>query len=249
MPASSEPLLANRRHPHVHLLTYEEPDLIVFRKALDANPLPTSYSLSTHTGSLRALDPSVRFDAIVSPANSYGRMDGGFDDILSRAFSPPGDYLGLTHVVQAKLWEEWRGFAPPGTCTLVPFEFTSYGVQRNTSQTETPWGCRIIAVCPTMRIPQDVRWDREVVYECMWSLLCAIDKWNAACIDEKRINSILMTPLATATGRVPTERWATQVLLAMRHFDEACAKKEKWSRLEVRDVIDLSGEVAATHKM
>ncbi|OBZ69261.1 hypothetical protein A0H81_10712 [Grifola frondosa] len=41
------------------------------------------------TSTLQKLEPSHSdFDCIVSPANSYGIMDGGFDYYLSAAFSP-----------------------------------------------------------------------------------------------------------------------------------------------------------------
>ncbi|MCJ1443375.1 MAG: hypothetical protein MMC23_003873 [Stictis urceolatum] len=228
--------------PEIHLLCYHEPDLEVFKTARKQYPSLDSIPFTYHTGSLKFLDPALRFDVIVSPANSYGRMDGGFDDALSRVFSPRGEYLALTHAVQSKLYEEWRGFAPPGTCTLVPFSLAKEG--------QAPaWGCPIIAVCPTMRQPEPIPWDREVVYECMWSLLCELDKWNERHSERERIGSFLMTPLATGTGGVSAEKWAAQVLLALKHFVEARADRAKWSRLEIPQIQDLCKEVADTHKI
>lgn len=242
------------RPPHIHLLTYHDKDLAEFRIALESYSLPANHTISYHSGLLRNLPSSVKFDVAVSPANSHGCMDGGFDDALSKEFSPKGNYLGLTRVVQKHLYQEWRGFAPPGTCTLVPFNFEgqsadekSEGDQR--AAAANPRGCRIIAVCPTMRVPQDVRWDREVVYECMWSLLCAVDKWNRNCKQEDRIESLLMTPFATATGGVSAQKWACQVLLAMQHFHEACENEAKWGALEPRAILDLGKETAATYNM
>ena len=231
--------------PHIHLLCYHEPDRRAFQAAHDACPLPEPLSISYHTGSLKFLDPAIRFDAVVSPANSYGRMDGGSDDALPRAFSPAGSYLALTHTVQQRLYTEWRGFAPPGTCTLVPFNFTGAG----SDEEKAPWGCRIVAVCPTMRQPEPIPWDREVVYECVWSLLCAVQRWNEGCSESDRIGSILMTPLATGTGGVSAKKWAVQTVLALKHFMEADREEAKWSQLDIFQIQDLSEEVAATHSM
>lgn len=90
-----------------------------FVEAAAKHKLPTSITFETHNAALQFVPSSSKFDLVVSPANSYGRLDGGFDVAISRAFSPRNDYLALTRVAQAKLYDEWRGFAPPGTCTLV----------------------------------------------------------------------------------------------------------------------------------
>lgn len=114
-------------------------------------------SVEIHDCALSTLPASVQFDTVVSPANSYGKLDGGFDDAISRAFSPRDDYLALTRVVQTELYEEWRGFAPPGTCTLLrmPESFRS--------RSKNIWGTKYLALCPTMRVPMNVTWDRENV--------------------------------------------------------------------------------------
>jgi O-acetyl-ADP-ribose deacetylase (regulator of RNase III) len=218
--------------PNIHLLCMEEHFSDAFTEARNSWNLPSSVSVQIHNYALSQLPSSTRFDTIVSPANSYGRLDGAFDDAISRALSPRDDYLALTHAAQEKLYEQWRGFAPPGTCTLVriPDEFRA--------RSRNVWGCRRVALCPTMRIPDDVRWDREVVYECIWSLLCAVGNHNRdvragkAGEGEEEIRSILMTPLATGVGRVTAKRWAEQAVLAMSHYVEADANPKKFSKLE-----------------
>ena len=40
-------------------------------------------------------------------------------------------------------------------------------------------GCMSLAVVPTMRIPESVAWHRDLVYECVWNLLSALERWNA----------------------------------------------------------------------
>jgi O-acetyl-ADP-ribose deacetylase (regulator of RNase III) len=103
-----------------------------------------------------------------------------------------------------------------------------------------------------MRVPDDARWDREIVYECVWSLLCAVDNHNrtvrAAGDDREEIRSILMTPLGTGIGRITPERWASQAVLALKHFHDACANPEKWSKIGWTDAEYYSDEVEKTWK-
>ena len=101
-----------------------------------------------------------------------------------------------------------------------------------------------------MRIPQSVTWHREIVYNCVWSLLVAIDAHNArvraraadgtsAGNDleaEREIEAVAMTGLATGVGRVPMAVCAKQTALAFAHFHEATTNPEKWSALEWKDV-------------
>lgn len=221
----------------IHLLCMETGDIDAFEEAREAHGLPADspLNITTHSCALSQLDESVKFDAMVSPANSYGRLDGGFDDAISRTCSPEGDYLALTHVCQAVLYDRYRGFAPPGTCTLVriPPEFAP--------RSRNVWGAKFIALCPTMRMPSNVRWDREIVYEAVWSLLCAVDLHNREAEEQGRwddvIRSVLMTPFATATGRVSNDRWAAQLVLALKHYLDALARPARWSALDYKEIM------------
>ncbi|KAL4920091.1 hypothetical protein BDW62DRAFT_199177 [Aspergillus aurantiobrunneus] len=235
--------------PQIQLLCMETKFINAFTSALPthwpaydpSNPTPR---ITIHNSSLASLPASTKFDLIVSPANSYGRLDGAFDEAITRAFCRPPrhDYDTLTHAAQRVLYEKYRGFAPPGTCTLVPFPAEL--VEEN----ENAWGCRIVAICPTMRTPDDVRWDREVVYECVWSLLCAVEGWNRELVDGdgKRIESLLVTPMATGCGRVSPEKWAAQFVLAIRHFVDALERPERWGRLGWREIYHDTEEVEKT---
>ncbi|OKL61325.1 hypothetical protein UA08_03748 [Talaromyces atroroseus] len=185
---------------------------------------------------LRNVPNENQFDLIVSPANSYGLLDGAFDDAISRTFClPQHDYRALTIAAQQTLYQKWRGFAPPGTCTLVTMPTELQKTNR--------WNCKHLALCPTMRLPSDARWDREIVYECVWSLLCEIDRFNGSINDkpgdikaDEKINRILTTPLATGIGKVSAERWATQFVLALKHFTDALARPQRWSSLDWGDM-------------
>ena len=189
---------------------------------------------------LHAVPDTTKFQLVVSPANSYGRLDGAFDDAISRKFCRPHHpYDTLTRAAQQVLYEKWRGFAPPGSCTLVPFPKDMEGTNA--------WGCKWVAICPTMRAPDNVTWDREVVYECVWSLLCQVEGWNHDRFED-RIDSILMTPLATGIGRISPQRWASQLILAMKHFVDALERPERWSQLGWSDIEENVLEVEETWK-
>lgn len=221
-----------------------------FAAALTRHHLDPAPAVDVHVSALHAVPAATRFDVVVSPANSHGRLDGGFDDALSRAFSPRDDYLALTRVAQRTLYRCWRGFAPPGTCTLVriPAAFDA-------PRSRNVWAARYLALCPTMRTPGDAAWDREVVYEAVWSLLVAIDRHNeavaagAADDGDVEIRSLLMPPLATGTGRVSADRWAHQCVLAMKHFVAAKREPAKWSALTPADMAEQADEVAETWAM
>lgn len=185
-------------------------------------------------------------DAIVSPANSYARMDGGFDDALSRALSPADDYMALSRVAQDAVYAAYRGFAPPGSCLLVDVD------DARLRGREERWGCKWVAVCPTMKVPQEVRWDREVVYECVWALLAGVDRHNRRVRGGEsggvgEIRSVLMTPLATGYGGWSAERWAAQTVLAMKHFVEAVENERRWAVMGPVRIMGHVGEVEKTY--
>ncbi|KAF2113516.1 hypothetical protein BDV96DRAFT_495739 [Lophiotrema nucula] len=234
--------------PSIHLLCMDDAFIDAFKSAAETYSLPPSIKYQFHNERLRDLSSDITFDLIVSPANSYARLDGGFDDALSRAFSPQADYLALTRVAQAKVYEEWRGFAPPGSCTLVDLDVE--GLKKDEAG-KLPWDCRYMGLCPTMKIPQNVTWDREVGYECIWALLAAIDKHNRSVNKsgdgkERKIDSILMTPLATGFGGWSAEKWAAQTVLAIKHFVDALENQEKWTAMGPIRIMGHCDEVEGT---
>ncbi|KAL2820878.1 hypothetical protein BDW59DRAFT_112315 [Aspergillus cavernicola] len=259
---------ATQNIPQIHLLCMEEKFIDAFNTTLPTS-WPTYYSTQTgsapppvpkitiHNTALASLSPTTKFDLIVSPANSYGRLDGAFDDAISRAFCRPHhDYDTLTNAAQRVLYERYRGFAPPGSCTLVPFPGEL--VKGDGEEGGNPWGCKWVAICPTMRTPDSARWDREVVYECVWSLLCAVEGWNRDVGSGRagghghgqgRIESVLVTPMATGCGGVSAQKWAAQFVLAIRHFVDAVERPERWKKLGWREIYEDTSDVEKTWNM
>ncbi|KAK8150502.1 hypothetical protein G3M48_001400 [Beauveria asiatica] len=231
----------------IHLLCMHDKDRDAYLAAAARSPPPAFASpVTMHSCALAQLPASVRLDAIVSPANSYGRLDGAFDDAISRALSPVDDYLALTRAAQAVLYAEHRGWANPGSCTRVPVP-AAFAPPRS----RNVWGVRHLLLCPTMRVPDSVVWDKEVVYQCVWSMLCAVDRYNQRVGQDNagdRIDSILMTPLATGVGRVSEHVWAAQLLLALRHFDMAIRNPDQFGALDVDRILTLDAEIQATYE-
>ena len=152
--------------------------------------------------------------------------------------------LAPTRLAQATLYEHWKGYAPPGSCTLVPLDGS---VCENNAH-----GCTFIALCPTMRIPEDVVWNREIVYNCVWSLLNTLEQHNRAVElsgDGTSIRRILMTGLATGVGNVSPQRCAQQMALAVRDFIDASQNAGKWRCMEWNDAVDYAYDCRRTHQL
>lgn len=141
--------------------------------------------VSVFCGDFKQVD---EYDCIVSPANSFGIMDGGFDKALIEYFGN-----SLMERVQNKIKDEYAGEQPVGTCLIV-----------DTGDEKHPY----LAHTPTMRIPRIIR-EYDTVYNAMRAMLSKVQK-------HKDIKSILCTGLGTATGRVPPHIVAKQMYLAYK---------------------------------
>lgn len=205
--------------------------------------------LQTHftvlEGTLSSLPTDqLQCDCVVSPANSFGIMDGGYDLALSLAFQGADGMKTLTRQVQRALHVHSRGYLPPGSCLVTSLPEDVVGDKGN------KYGASSIAIVPTMRYPVDVRWHQDLVYNAMWSLLAEVTRWNSEpgvdhgagnTTARKKIERILMTGLATGYGKVSAERCAKQMMLAIRHFAQGVPEYADWV-----DVDDLINDVNAT---
>jgi len=137
------------------------------------------------------------FDLMVSPANSFGLMDGGIDAAIIRYF---GDELAVR--VQARIRVEFWGEQPVGTCFII-----------ETGDPQHPF----LAHTPTMRVPMVVE-GTDNVYSAMRAMLLATHKHNAT--QERRIATIACPGLGTGVGMMPPEMAARQMAIAYKHFLE-----------------------------
>lgn len=99
-----------------------------------------------------------------------------------------------------------------------------------------------------MRHPEELTWNKDIVYNTMWSLLVELESWNKKVDDEKKIKKVLMTGLGTGVGKIPAATCARQMALAVKHF--LYARKEVGQRAQAEDdylswdkVLDLAKEV------
>ncbi|KAJ3534042.1 hypothetical protein NM688_g7196 [Phlebia brevispora] len=186
---------------------------------------------------LEDIDPALaQCDCMVSPANTFGIMDGGYDYDLSKVFmGESGDIMRLSRHVQRHLHTRWGGYAPPSSCTLVPLPPDVSGPEKN------PWGARLLAIVPTMRVPEDVHWNKDLVYNCMWSLLAEVSLYNRGKEEGERIERVLMTGLGTGTGQVSKKVCADQMVLATKHWLQGLPSELRWP-----DVIPRANEIQET---
>ena len=133
----------------------------------------------------------LKADAIVSPANSFGYMDGGIDLVYVQRFG-----WELQDRLQSHLKEQHDGELPVGQATIV-----------ETLDTEIPY----LISAPTMRVPTNVSTTLNA-YLAFRAAIRAVKQHNAE--NEEQIRSVLCPGLCTAIGRMPAELAARQMAAA-----------------------------------
>jgi O-acetyl-ADP-ribose deacetylase (regulator of RNase III) len=136
-------------------------------------------------------------DAMVSPANSFGVMDGGLDAAIRDTLGP-----GIERRVQAVLAEKHHAELAVGGAELV-----------ETGDPRWP----ILVVAPTMRVPDDVSKTTNA-YVAFRAILLAIRHHNAS--SAKAIRSLVCPGLCTGVGAMPQRRCAAQMRMAYRQVKE-----------------------------
>jgi O-acetyl-ADP-ribose deacetylase (regulator of RNase III) len=131
----------------------------------------------------------IAADAIVSPANSFGFMDGGIDLAYSNYFG-----WNLEKKLQAVLQNEFHGELPVGMSTIL----------KTGDKT-----IKYLISSPTMRIPEDVSKTLNA-YLAFRATLIAVFKHNKEHSDDP-ITSILCPGLGTGIGRLSYGACAMQM--------------------------------------
>jgi len=130
-------------------------------------------------------------DAVVSPANSFGYMDGGIDLLYSKYFG-----WELETSLRVLLSDQHYGELPVGQAVLLA-----------TGHEAIPY----LVSAPTMRVPMNIS-QTVNVYLAFRAALIAVLAHNA--IADAPIRSLLVPGLGTGIGEVTPERAATQMWLA-----------------------------------
>jgi O-acetyl-ADP-ribose deacetylase (regulator of RNase III) len=129
-------------------------------------------------------------DALVSPANSFGIMDGGLDLAIRSQIG--GD---IQRRVQAVIIERHHGELPVGAAEVIQ------------TDNET-WPFLIVA--PTMRVPEPISTSLNA-YLAFRAALLAVRSFNQA---ELRIRSLVVPGLGTGIGAMDARRCAAQMRVA-----------------------------------
>ena len=135
------------------------------------------------------------YDCLVSPANSFGMMDGGIDAAITAFFG-----VQLMDRVQQKILDDYLGEQSVGTSFII-----------ETGHPQYPF----LAHTPTMRVPMQII-GTDIPYIAMWAMLLAIRQHNRTAI--KPIIRIACPGLGTGIGRIPPQESARQMALAYDYF-------------------------------
>jgi len=128
-------------------------------------------------------------DALVSPANSFGYLDGGIDLAYVEHFG-----WDLEDRVRHAIATDWGGELPVGCALIVP---------TGRSVGDIRW----LVCAPTMRVPMDVRRTPNA-YLAFRAAIRAVMAFD------EPIGSVLCPGLGTGVGRMPAELCARQMRLA-----------------------------------
>jgi O-acetyl-ADP-ribose deacetylase (regulator of RNase III) len=130
-------------------------------------------------------------DAIISPANSFGFMDGGIDLVYS-------EYFGweLEERLQNKIREMFYGEIPIGVATII--ETNNKNI-------------KYLISAPTMRVPAIVS-NTVNAYLAFRASLIEVIKFNKN--NEQKLLSILCPGLGTLTGNISPKKCAIQMKYA-----------------------------------
>jgi O-acetyl-ADP-ribose deacetylase (regulator of RNase III) len=140
------------------------------------------------------------YDCLVSPANSFGMMDGGIDSAIVRFFG-----CSLEIRVQQRILEDYLGEQPVGTSLIV-----------ETGNPQHPF----LAHTPTMRVPMTIA-GTDIPYTAMWAILLAVRQHNKTAHHKTAfpaIHQVACPGLGTGIGQVPHDEAARQMALAYDHF-------------------------------
>ncbi len=137
----------------------------------------------------------TKYDCLVSPANSFGMMDGGMDAAITRFFG-----VSLETRVKQHILEEFLGEQPVGTSFII-----------KTGHPKHPF----LAHTPTMRIPMKIQC-KDIPYNAMWAMLLAVRGYNK--IHPNSINSVVCPGLGTGIGQIPPDEAARQMAIAYDNF-------------------------------
>jgi O-acetyl-ADP-ribose deacetylase (regulator of RNase III) len=162
---------------HIQLTHYNTPALgAAWGKHFEFEP-----GVSIHDADIT----TTTCNAVVSPGNSFGFMDGGLDLALSRTFG-----WGIQTELQSRIKRLPLGELLVGQAEVIPTGTTP----------------QYVVCAPTMRVPGPL-FESVNAYLAMKAILLA-------CLSHPEIHSVAIPGLCTGTGRMPFETAAYQMYAA-----------------------------------
>jgi O-acetyl-ADP-ribose deacetylase (regulator of RNase III) len=137
-------------------------------------------------------------DAIVSPANSFGIMDGGLDLAIRNELG-----FQVESDIQEVILNKYHGEMPIGTAEII-------------KTNHDRWSYMISA--PTMRIPENVAYTLNA-YNAFRAILIAINSFNKT-KPKRAIKSLLCSGLGTGIGSMEPTKCAAQMRAAYKLIKE-----------------------------
>jgi O-acetyl-ADP-ribose deacetylase (regulator of RNase III) len=140
-------------------------------------------------------------EAIVSPANSFGFMDGGIDFVYSSYFG-----WGIGDILRQCLWSWHGGELLVGQAVVVDMRETNPNDENLKKRVNRiPY----LISAPTMRVPSNVSKTTNAYLAFIASLRIA---------DKNGFKSLLCPGLGTAVGEMPYDVCAVQMYEAYKHY-------------------------------
>ena len=137
-------------------------------------------------------------DAIVSPANSFGIMDGGLDLAIRNELG-----FQIESDIQEVILNKYHGEMPIGSAEII-----------NTNHDK--WSYMIAA--PTMRIPENITFTLNA-YTAFRAILIAINSFNKS-EPKKLIKTLVCSGLGTGIGSMEPVKCAAQMRAAYKLIKE-----------------------------
>ena len=130
-------------------------------------------------------------DALVSPANSFGFMDGGIDQAIDRFYGGAAQRAVLDGIA-----ERFYGELPVGTATVIEMPSRRFP---------------FLVVAPTMRVPGDARGTINAYLAMRAALVAVLDHNRGRGVP---IASLAVPGLCTGIGSMPADESALQMRAA-----------------------------------
>ncbi len=146
---------------------------------------------------------ALRADALLSPANSFGYMDGGVDKRIDDFYRGKAQ-----RAVRRRIAERWRGELPVGSADVLELPSARF---------------RFLVVAPTMRVPGPIAGTIHAYLAFRAALAAALDRGRDG---DPPITSLAATGLGTGVGAMSGEEAGDQMRAA---YDMVVA--EGWKRL------------------